>query len=360
MILSLDKQKLENSLFFVEKVIAKSSTNPQYHGVQFLFKDKNLYLYASNGTILCEVLYPDIEVEPMSRIVDFILLDKVVSLSDSEKITLDFREDALYISDAKSEYKMAYMVTQDYSTYFTSITKPDKEICKIKLSAIARVSSFITACLPTKTNFAQLYGVFFDGNFVATNSYSLAVCPMLPKPLGKLSFFLSSESFSLLSKLVAESDIAYFYNVGTGLVATIDTTTYILSTMANEFPNYKIVFDRFKKHTRTVTISKATAIKCCKKLVSFTDKHKRNSVGLTFREKELIIAASSDTKQGKEVLSIKDLHLEEEISFSINLVKFLDYLSHIYNSETTLSFGESLTEYALKDGDSVYIESILN
>lgn len=358
----LDTIRFSNMLFYVGLVTKKYklTTNKQYKCIQFKFKDNILKLYSCDGVHVCETIYGNVEnSKEFSCMIEYSLLDDIVSLSDAQTIKLKFRDKSLLLSDNGNEYKMQYVENYDFSFLVENIKMDFKDpIAKLETWQLKEVTSFISCCFPKKDEYGHLRGVYFDGNFVATNIISCSVfsqIKMISKPI-----FMSLNSFLILSSITNDEPFS-LYNDGGKFVIKNNEATYILTVMADKFPNYKHVFDIVKNHKYTIVLDRNQVHKACKKLLHFSDKIYRNSSKIVLsKEDSISIEVLSGEKEGKEILKLKETNVDKNIEFSLNISHLLVYIGNINSELIYLSFNDTPNEIGIGDNDKrLYIETTL-
>ena len=357
---TLNKVELEETLFYASKTVVRSKAIiVSQQGIQFLFKDNKLYLYSYNGLHCGEVYYGEVVADNFSCLLEYSLIEKVISLSEAKELELTFDDDALTITDSDSEYRIQYMQKHDISNIFDGIDVANqKQFLEMDLADFRDIYSFVSPCIPTQAGYVRLRGVYYDGNFMATNTTGFAYYPFSEVITDKV--FMSLETFQILSSIAPKGLDAFFYMINGRFVATIGRSKYILSLLNSDFPDYAKVMERVCGHEYTIKLNKSSLIKKCKKLGSFTSKYRRNSALLTVSENELVLEVMAETKRGKEKLDIETEGLSGiTIEFSIDLLRLVSYLAHVFNETISITCGKNLNEFALKDGQAVYVDGML-
>jgi DNA polymerase III sliding clamp (beta) subunit (PCNA family) len=323
-----------------------------------MFDGKNLCLYAYDGTHFCKVIYGDPMVVPVYNCyVEFALVEDIVSLSKSDDIEIEFTGDALLFNDGKSEYRIQYAKANDLSYIFRDFDKNAAILVKLDLAGCKTAQSFLSPCVPTMSAFAALRGVYFDGNFVASNGSGLAFQPFLDKIDNPI--FISLDSFQLLTGLSALNEDAEIRVIGEKCFVSVGPATYIIALMSGKFPNYERIVGAFKKHACKATFDRDEAKASCKKLMNIAKKQINCPASFVFSQSEVSISVVAENKRGKEVLEVKTDGLQEAVTFSANLSFFADYLSHFFNEEVVVTFDRDPSGFALHDGESIYYTMVL-
>ena len=354
----LATEDLKNCLAYAHKLVARTKAAIAAGiGIQFLFKDKTLRLYCSNGVQICEITFGAIDCSDFNCVLEFAVLYKVISLSDSDILDLSFEDNSLSLVSGKNEYDLVYLTEKDYSLWIKGEQLENIFITEIPIAELKKAQSFLAVCLPSATAFSHFKGINFDGNLVATNTHGFAYYALnlvVEEPL-----FISLESFSLLAGMEQSDDKVMLYKNGNSITASVGKARYLVSLMATSFPKYDKVIQRLKKHTHTVHIPRDTFAKACKKLSLFTDSYRKNSAHITITPGEMALAVSSETKKGKEVISVETGDILNEISFFVNLVDIRDYAAQVSGNTIELTFNDTIDDYAIRDGGAWYIDRTL-
>jgi len=354
----LATEDLKNCLAYAHKLVARTKAAIAAGiGIQFLFKNNVLRLYCSNGVQICEITVGAVDCLDFNCVLEFAVLYKVISLSDSDMLDLSFEDSSLSLMSGKNEYDLVYLTERDYSLWVKWEQLESVFIAEVSVVELKKAQSFLAVCLPSATAFSHFKGINFDGNLVATNTHGFAYYALnlvIEEPL-----FISLESFSLLAGMEQSDDKVVLHRNGNSVVASVGKARYLVSLMATSFPKYDKVIQRLKKHSHTVRIPKDTFAKACKKLSLFTDSYRKNSAHITITSGEMSLAVSSETKKGKEVISIETGEISNEISFFVNLVDIRDYAAQVSGSTVELTFNDTIDDYAIRDGGAWYIDRTL-
>ncbi len=364
MIIELSKSKLSDVFYSISKTVStdKNAIDVSYKGIQFLFKNSDLFLYTCNGDYFCRAHYGSVPMENFSFVIEYNHINKLIILAKEEIIVIDVQENNITLRDGKSKYKMQYMSLTDFSYMFSSVDATKNKIVTLKSGGFNKVLSFLKQSLPTQENFKNIKGIYFDGSFVVTNMSSIAIDPYIDKIDNPL--FLSLESFKIISSLLQEKGTEVTLSTyKDGLVAESGDGTYILRCLSDKFPNYLLVLGRVKNHTCRVTIKTSDLAIACKKLISFTDSDKSNFGRLHFFSDKLVIKATTENRAGEEIIDISTegiTGMTQELSFSASLSRLSMVISQIKNETIAITFSESLSEFVIKNNESIYIEATLN
>jgi len=357
---SISKNDLSTAFQYVARTVnvSKNAVDAAYKGIQFVFKNNNLFLYTCDGNHFCRAYYGSTEMEDFSFVVEYDLISKLVYLAKEDILLLDIQENSIFLKDGKSRYKMQYMTLIDYSYMFTNIDSEKVYITTLKHESFNKALSFLKQSLPKQENFKHLNGIYFDGMFVVTNIVGLAIYPYTD--MISNSIFISLESFQILSNVLQEQNSEVMLcNYKDNFIAESGKNTYLLKCMTDSFPNYKPIVSRIDNHPYKAVIKVNDLRIACKKLVSFTNPIRNNSGKFCFYTDRLIITAASENKMGEETIQIETDGIIQEIYIFINLARLIILISHIKEKEIIITFSKSLKEYVIKNGDAVYIEGTL-
>jgi DNA polymerase III sliding clamp (beta) subunit (PCNA family) len=359
MVIKLKTETLQNGLFYISKIGFKTRVVQEvYKCVQFKFNAGLLSLYAYNGTEACEFFYGNIDVfESFSRTVDFNILNKLISHSKSEFIECDFTEKQLIIKEQKSRYELQYMFQESLSYIFEGFNPAKPFLVQFDIKCLEDALFFVNPCLPPAGEaLAYLNGIYFDGNAVVTDKISIAIYPILEKPLSQ-PLFISFESFKIMAKSASKGGIGSIYVIDDKLIFTTGTFRYLLRLMSNPFPNYKSVVTSLQSLAHTVLVKTEDITAACKKLVALGVKYGF----VTFSKDKISLKASSDAAQGQEDVDIvHSITLKDDTAIELKMPfeKLLACLLHIKGKEIVFAFDSVSKQYIIREDKAIYINSI--
>jgi len=356
--IQLSTREIEDCLIYINRMLSRTkSVIAKAAGVQFLFKNNILKLYCSNGTQTCEVTFGKVDCLDFTCVVEFSTLFKIISLSESGDLTFEFNKDSVFITSDKNEYTLSYLSGKDHSLVFSDVPVDSNPFAVLNIEELQKAVTFLSFCLPNIAALIHFRGINLDGNLTSTNTHAFAFYNLNEKV--KESIFLSVESFSLIAGLEAADETVSLYKAGNCVLAIVERAKYLLTIMANKFPNYSKIVQRLEKHIHFVSVDKNTLIKSCKKLTSFVDKYKKNAAKITITQDTISIEAFAETKKGKEVIDIETDTITEEITFFVNLVDFIGYSNRVTDAAVVISFGSTVEDYAIRDEKAWFIDRTL-
>lgn len=363
----LSKDRLVDSFFYISKISskAKKAAFAPYKCVQFIFKEKTLTLYANNGLNMCKFIYGEVqEADNFSCLIEFALIDKLISLSKSSEISFSFDDTMVILQDGKSKYKIAYVPLDDFSHLFNSIELTAKnKIASLDYAVVRDIPGILSPAIPAQDAISHLKGVYFDGSFVATNQLSVAVCSCLDKEI-KHPAFLTIESFGIMTSVFRGNVVTEdLYMNGNNIVAVAGEATFLLNLMSATFPNYKPIVDKVKAHAHKINILMEDFNVACMKLISFTDTDplKKNKAKLTITSNSVTIEARADNKIGTEVilLTASNIPADKTIEFFVNLQHLKEFIPNFRKSEVMISFDDVHSEIGLSSDTILYVDGTI-
>ena len=355
--ITVNRDLLDEALFFLERTVSKAVTvKASYRAVCFKVVAKHLHLYSLNGYHFCEFYYGEIDAPDCIYYVDCGLLKKIITTTDSEEISLSFTENRLIVADGESEYKLQYLEGIDCSYLFVRKDRLQEPVATISMVDFLNVFPFMAVCIDKPMPLEELRGLYYDGNFVATDATAVAFYPYSDPITTPLFFTLGT--FQILSRIASQVSTASFYLLASTVLVICDQVKYIVSLQATPFPNYQLVLDKKNRHVYKAIIDRDVLKAKCKRISVFTDSFNKPAT-LVFNENSLAIHVQSETKEGKEVLQIQTVGIVQEVSFRINVANLISYLSRLFNDTVQMTFSDNPSEYAILDGVAFYIDGTL-
>lgn len=341
--MKLDRKKLQECLNSLSKVMAnnKKPIKPSYKNVQFYVNENKLVLYVMDGTHFITAVYGDIESEDRSFMVEYETINKLISLSVTEEIDFDFKENSIKIISGKSKYTLQYFTGQDFKFFIDEIEKREQVLVLTDtVENIITAVGFVTPIISNGGDQNKFKGVFFDGNIVAADTSGIAIYP-LSESNGK--FFVDRSSFGLISSLSKETTVNIFVTT-THVIIKSEKNEIILPMQLPEFPNYQNVINRVSKHEYSFTVNKEEFVKACSRIKLFSDESIKQYGLFKITKEQITLSANSSNKEGEEVIDILAVNTSENlVEILVDLKKFIDYISNIPSDSITIQFTESGT-----------------
>lgn len=357
--IELNTQKLQNALSCISRIGFNSKNiNIQQKGIQFTFNIGRLLLYAYNGSEACEYVFGEVPVnENFIKILDFTMLNNIISNSSSESLIVEFKATNVTVKDKKSKYDIQYISKESLPYVFEKFIPGLQPVITLSDISFDSAFSFLSPCIPSSGHAAYLNGVYLDGNAVSTDKSSMAVYPLFPKMPNK-NFFITSDSFKILTKNITKETTFSFYILDGNLLCVTDTFKLMLRLMENPFPDYKSVVSKMDNFNFKVSVKTKDLIAACRRLTSLGVSFGSMNFSMSFLRMQI----NSEKAQGMEELEalepLTDLG-DGMIEFKISFEKLLSCLARIKSDKIDIYFDSNTAQYKVQDGDAFYIHSII-
>jgi hypothetical protein len=330
---TIDRKQLKNCLDQGIKIISriKRGSHPLYNHVQLDFKDNRLKLSCYDGSYGILADYGEIQCQPARYLIDAQTCYHLISFSDQESLEFDFQTTKLVVIDNNNPYEFTYYEAEggDLSNIFKQYSTLENPIVVTKSEEFAKISQFLEPCVAQDVARSFLSGVYFDGNFVATDGNMCAVHIHITHQ--ENSIFIPKEGLTFIATLPNTSPI-YIYSVKNIIVCTCEMFELVLPQVGGNFPNYQAIINSCATYPFSFSIQKSVIEKICQKLTPFADENQRMIADLLFStDNSLTISATSQgTKSGKETLrSLLSICPEEALLFLVNIKIFSNLVSSI-------------------------------
>lgn len=353
--ISLSKDKLSEALSYISKIISLKIPGISLSGVQFFFKDNNLYLLANKTPFACKVSYGQVSYGNCSYVIDYNALIPILKYSREEQINFDFTDKKLLIEDGQNNYKLAYLANVDFNFIFDTTKISEQSFLTVSVEALSDVVNFTSNCISSSNINKDLNGFYYDGNFATTCHVSLAIYPFGET---KEKVFIANDGLTMISSLSNKKDMFNFYKVDTVIVAKNDTAMFILPLLNSKFPFYKSIVEQVKSFDNKIIFNRKQLKEACQASLPFTDEQYRTSVEFTFLRDKVIIESRSETQEGEIIILPNSINLVEELTFLLNLRHLIDFVSKLNTEAIELSFSKDSKICCITgDGSKIYLES---
>lgn len=345
----------------------------KYANIQLIVKNKKLDLYATDTSIHMHTSYGDV-IDALQDINVSVPADNLsVIFSDitneEDTVELSFKQKFLKVQYKKQQFTLSYFYNADLVKEKASVFE-EPEAFKLHINAMyetvdkfiytpvftldySRFKQILSSLLPCSSKSpadGNTYGIYYDGNFYATNGYSFTGCYEAKNkfPEGDVKhLFFHKHTVDYLLKLSAEGEASLGLRNGTVSININNVHMLFKNNIVNFVP-VSVLKSFIDKNNQKYVINTREITPAIKKVMPFSDYNNKCYGELTFKvDKSLhITVADTNKKTGFiEYIAEEDLpSLEKETHIGIPLDTIYAALQQIttdktiiyYNSKTVL------------------------
>ena len=269
------------------------------------------------------------------------LLDIIRILKDGD-ISLELKNEMLYITQSHSNFKLPTFSYQDYPEFPTYENKN-----RISIDSFSLIESLkkITPAIDTNNPKFELNGALIDIkpesiNFASTDTRRLAVATIPNKAGNELSIILPKKAIVEIQKLFF-NDIELYYDE-TNLIIHSDQYTFFTKLINGKFPEYSRIIP--KETANNLLLPKAIMIDSIKQITTIS-----TDVKITFLQETITFESLSDDNIEAKTEIGFSTGFSEPFTIAINSKYLLDFLNTINNSEFNIGLNEGNLPFILSD-----------
>ena len=341
--ITVAKSIIENVLIHAGPFLEKKDTSQITSHVSLDVSSNELTLKATDYEIGFEVTTNQVNVIGTGNVTanGKKFLDIIRILKDGD-ISLEAKNDMLYISQASSNFKLPTFSYSDFPAFPSYEGKP-----RISIDSHSLIESLkkITPCIDTNNPKFELNGALIDIkqdgiNFASTDTRRLAVVNITNQTSNELSIILPKKAIVEIQKLFFD-DIELYYDE-TNLIIHSAQYTFFTKLINGKFPEYSRIIP--KDISNNLLLPKAAMIESIKQITTIS-----SDVKITFLNDTISFESLSDDNiEAKTQLNFQT-GFAEAFSIAINSKYLLDFLNTINSSEFNVGLNEGNLPFILSD-----------
>ncbi|WP_262366004.1 DNA polymerase III subunit beta [Bacillus sp. E214] len=351
--LTISKDYFNEALSDVSRAVTTKSLLPILTGIKLVAKEDCLILIGSNSNIAIEKIIPlemngirilNIDETGSAVLPAKYLCEVVKKLSDDIHIKVTGNNVAKIQSDEVMVYLNGFNPGK-YPTYPSIKTNHFIQIHSSALMEIIKQTTFAVSKSETRPVLTGVNMSFKENKLtcVATNSHRLALRKVPINSQIEASFIVPGASLTELTKLMNnEKDLIHIYILDNYIVFKSSTTSLYSRLIEGNFPGISKLIPADSK--TVMILDTVKLLKGIDRARLFASEWKNNNILIEMIDGKQIKIASNSTDMGKieEIMDIRMVQGEINLSISLDGEFLLDALKAIKEKEVKLSFGGSL------------------
>ncbi len=327
---SLDVAQLRNCLHPIVKVTKKlaKGVDASYNQALFEFSNNVLTLFGTDGSYAVRAEYGKLEsVENCVYLVEAAAFYSMLTRPHSTTIELNFTEKELLVDDNGNKYHFSYYggVHTHQALFTVQSTQEDKLIFEITPTEFGKVVQFLLPDMAKDVARSYLTGIYYDGNFVSTDS---TACGVVPFNNSKNTIFLLRDGLDLVSSLPAADVPCKIYESVNVVKVISESIMLLMPQVSKTFPDYTVITKAGSGYPFQYVFNKGDLYNIIQKLIPFADMHHRFVSQFIFNPNGTlqITVESVGSKKGNETLAATEC---APVAQSMKLLVSLEYISGI-------------------------------
>jgi DNA polymerase III sliding clamp (beta) subunit (PCNA family) len=345
----------------------------KYTNIQLIVKDKQLDLYASDTNINIHTHYgavadatQDIDIAVPADSFNIIFSD----VSDpNDTVDLSFNEKVLKVLYKKQKYSLSYFYIPEaikekasvfdepnaFSLFANGIydmvaIEKYVPLMKMDYSQLKQIFSNLVPCMSKSPAESHIYGIYYDGNFYASNGYSFTGCYEVNNPFvaGEIKhLFFQNQIVQFILKLSMQGECSIGLK-GKVISVKLDIIELLFTSNQVNYVPVSVLKSFITKNDQTYVVNTEELTPLIKKFISFSDFINKCYGELTFTTDNKLHISAADTNKKSGFLEyeteavVPALEKETEIGITLDTVfaalQQIDTINTTiyYNSKTTL------------------------
>lgn len=347
--LSVQKSRLEQVLSQMQPFLEKKDTSQI---------TSHIYLNASNSKL--EVKGTDYEIGLKTDIEDVNIVDEgkatangkkildIVRILKDDEITLEKKEDHLFIKQGHSKFKLPIFDPEEYPTFPSIENKPS-----ISINSIEFITSLkkITPAIDTNNPKFELNGALIDIkedfiNLVATDTRRLALVNLKNSPDTTLALIIPRKAILEIQKLFLENVNLYYDE--TNLIIKSDNYLFFTKLINGKFPDYERIIPKSLKYE--LNLPKDKMVEAIKQITTIS-----NEIKLTFLKDRIIFKSLSEENIEAQTEIEVETPFEEKFVMAVNSKFLLDFINNIDGNSFDMGLNEPELPFLLKENNFLTI-----
>ncbi len=349
------KSILLDGLSIVEKSVGKSSSLDILSGIKISAdKENGIQLTSTDLELATETVIGGKVVKNGAVVVSFDLINSVVQNLNSEKISLEIKDEKLALKADNYEASLNVYNVED----FPIIPKVESRKNFLKMNASLFKESLRQSLTATQYSEIrpEINGVYFnyqspDLFLVGTDSYRLVERKIdssrYDLNLDELGIILPLRACEVLLKLINNNDdLSMFIDPNQVMVET-ENLTLVSRLIDGKYPDYKAAIPKDEK--MEVVIDRNETINAVKLTKVFAEKSNNITLGLNSKESIINIFAQND-ELGENIyhLPVKIKGAKEDVKLSFNWRYLLDGLKIFEGKEVVFGINDSASAMTIR------------
>jgi len=357
----------------------------KYTNIQLIIKNNNLDLYASDTNINIHTCYglvadatQDIDISVPADSFHIIFSD-VTDTADT--VILGFEEKVLRVLYKKQKYSLSYFYAAtaikekvsvfdepdafklyNNSLYEQVITEQYVPLLKMPYSQLKQIFANLIPCMSKSPAESHIYGIYYDGNFYASNGYSFTGCYEVNNAFegGEIThLFFQNQVVQFALKLATDEECSIGLK-GKIISLSLGTVELLFTSNQVNYVPVSVLKSFIAKNNQMYIVDTKVLTPLIKKFISFSDFINKCYGELTFTTDNKLHISAVDTNKKSGFLEYETTAemptLEKATEIGITLDTVFAALQQIdsdtttihYNSKTTLPLvfiNEAKTQY---------------
>jgi DNA polymerase-3 subunit beta len=341
--ITVAKSIIENILIHAGPFLEKKDTSQITSHISLNVTDDNLTLKATDYEIGFLVSTNQVNIIATGSVTanGKKLLDIIRILKDGD-ISLEAKNDMLFISQASSNFKLPTFSYSDFPEFPSFEGKP-----RISIDSHSLIESLkkITPCIDTNNPKFELNGALIDIkqdtiNFASTDTRRLAVVNITNQTQNELSIILPKKAIIEIQKLFFDN-IELYYDE-TNLIIHSSQYTFFTKLINGKFPEYSRIIP--KEIATNLLLPKAAMIENIKQITTLS-----SDVKVTFLNDTISFESLSDDNIEAKTQMNFNTGDTEPFTIAINSKYLLDFLNTINSSDFNIGLNEGNLPFILSD-----------
>jgi len=334
------KEKLHIAVSKAEKIVGRNANLPILSCLLFETKGNNLIIKSTNLDLGLEISIPvKVEEEGKVAVPATVIGSFLNNLTDDKNITLETKENILWVYTPNSEANIKTFSTDDFPTIPVI---DDGKICKIHSKDFGngiRSVIYSASTSSVKPELASIYMYSMDENliFVATDSFRLAEKTIKTKKnTGMPGVLIPFKNASDILKIIENTDEEIEINSTKNQISLTFGGIYLVSRVIDgTFPDYKQIIPKEEK--TKVTVLKQDLINTLKISSIFSDNFNQMNISVQSGAKNIQVK-TKNANVGENTNKIEATVEGEGIEVNFNQRYINDCLSSIASDSVSLIF----------------------
>lgn len=351
---SCKAEVLSKAIQTVQKAIISKPSTPIFSGIHIIALENKIQLEAMDLNMAISCTAEANIIEQGETVVSAKYLSDLIRKFSSEEITItkNIEEKVIYISSAKSEFKLLLMNEDDYPKFPSfncdkCITIGDEKFKELIVKTIYACSTDESRPLFT--------GILFDVTnnkitCVGTNTHRLAIKAIEQENNEAMSIIIPSKVLAEIARNL-NSDVPQDVRIlllNNQIMVVIDNTVIVSRLIEGKFPDYKRVIPPKFNVTAKVNIKElANAVD---RVSLFSSDGEYSIIKININGNKMVLSSSNPTSgTGKEEIACESNG--ENLNVAFNSQYMVDILKNLETKEAIMSLNTSLSPVCINPVD---------